>query len=383
MQDRGRVIVGLSGGVDSSVAALLLQREGYRVEGLFMKNWEEDDSEAYCSAAEDLADAQAVADRLKIPLHTVNFSTEYWDRVFAYFLEEYQAGRTPNPDVLCNREIKFKAFLDFALDNLGASSIATGHYASLDQDSQGYHLIRAVDEDKDQTYFLYMLDQMPLSHSLFPLGRLRKHEVRKIAAAAGFPNHKKKDSTGICFIGERKFRDFLRRYLPAAPGDIENPQGQVLGQHQGLMYYTLGQRQGLGIGGLRNADEAPWFVCAKDLQRNVLVAVQGHDHPWLMCSELTVEQLHWIAGYPPESPLRCVARIRHRQPLQPCWVSAADGERYRVRFDTPQRAATPGQSVVFYRDNECLGGGVIETALTPLASTGLARISHQADRMNG
>ncbi|MCU7907065.1 MAG: tRNA 2-thiouridine(34) synthase MnmA [Candidatus Thiodiazotropha sp. (ex Epidulcina cf. delphinae)] len=375
MQARERVIVGLSGGVDSSVAALLLQREGYRVEGLFMKNWEEDDSEGYCSATEDLADAQAVADCLRIPLHTVNFSTEYWDRVFVYFLEEYKAGRTPNPDVLCNREIKFKAFLDFAIDNLGASSIATGHYAALSRDSRGHHLIRAADEDKDQTYFLYMLGQMPLNHSLFPLGRLHKQAVRKIAEEAGFPNHKKKDSTGICFIGERKFRDFLQRYLPAAPGNIEDSQGQVLGRHQGLMYYTLGQRQGLGIGGLRDADETPWFVGAKDLQRNVLVAVQGHDHPRLMCNELIVEQLHWIAGYPPKSPLRCLARIRHRQPLQPCRTSVIGGERYRVAFDTRQRAATPGQSIVFYHDNECLGGGIIEAALTSSASTGAPRHS--------
>jgi tRNA-specific 2-thiouridylase len=359
-----RVIVGLSGGVDSSVAALLLQRQGYQVEGLFMKNWEEDDSGDYCSAAEDLADAQAVADCLRIPLHRVNFSAEYWDRVFAYFLEEYGAGRTPNPDVLCNREIKFKAFLDHALDNLQASVIATGHYAGVERDQEGHHLLRAEDEDKDQTYFLYMLDQRPLSHTLFPLARLSKHQVREIARSAGFPNHKKKDSTGICFIGERKFRDFLQRFLPAQPGDIEDPQGNLLGRHQGLIYYTLGQRQGLGIGGRRDGVEAPWFVAAKDLARNVLIAVQGHDHPMLMCNRLTANQMHWIAACPPSGPMECLARIRHRQPLQSCRIAAVDDHRYEVEFDSPQRAATPGQSIVLYQNHRCLGGGIIEQAET-------------------
>ena len=365
MQDKQKIIVGLSGGVDSSVAALLLQQQGYNVEGLFMKNWEEDDNEAYCSAAEDLADAQAVADRLSIRLHTVNFATEYWDRVFAYFLDEYKAGRTPNPDVLCNREIKFKAFLDYATQQLGAVSIATGHYAALKRDDRGYHLIRALDEGKDQTYFLYMLGQKPLSHSRFPLGELSKQQVRKIAEQAGFPNHKKKDSTGICFIGERKFRDFLQRFLPATPGDIEDPQGNNLGRHQGLMYYTLGQRQGLGIGGRKNAREAPWFVAAKDLQRNVLIAVQGHDHPLLMCRELVSGQLHWVAGQGPEQPFESQARIRHRQPLQPCRVFPLGDQRCRVVFETPQRAATPGQSLVLYQDQKCLGGGVIESTDAP------------------
>ncbi|MEW8589627.1 MAG: tRNA 2-thiouridine(34) synthase MnmA [Candidatus Thiodiazotropha endolucinida] len=360
MADKGRVIVGLSGGVDSSVAALLLQQQGYQVEGLFMKNWEEDDSEDYCSAAEDLADAQAVAECLKIPLYTVNFSSEYWDRVFAYFLEEYGAGRTPNPDVLCNREIKFKAFLDHAIDQLQASIIATGHYAAVEKDDEGYHLHRAKDEDKDQTYFLYMLGQRALSHSLFPLAQLNKHQVREIAQKAGFPNHKKKDSTGICFIGERKFRDFLQRFLPAQPGDIEDPQGNPLGRHHGLIYYTLGQRQGLGIGGRRDSIEAPWFVAAKDLRRNVLIAVQGHDHPMLMRQELTANQMHWVAGRPPSDPLQCLAKIRHRQPLQSCRILRRDDRRYQVVFDSAQRAATPGQSIVFYHDNRCLGGGIIE-----------------------
>jgi tRNA-specific 2-thiouridylase len=364
MPDKGRVIVGLSGGVDSSVAALLLQQQGYWVEGLFMKNWEEDDSADYCSAAEDLADARAVADCLKIPLHTVNFAAEYWDRVFAYFLDEYSAGRTPNPDVLCNREIKFKAFLDHAVDHLQASMIATGHYAAVTKDETGYHLQRAMDEDKDQTYFLYMLGQRPLSHSLFPLAQLNKHQVREIAQKAGFPNHKKKDSTGICFIGERKFRDFLQRFLPAQPGDIVDAQGNLLGGHQGLIYYTLGQRQGLGIGGRRDSDEAPWFVAAKDIRRNRLIAVQGHDHPMLMSHRLTINQMHWVAGHPPPDPSRCLARIRHRQPLQPCRINTRTDLRYEVIFDSPQRAATPGQSIVLYHNDRCLGGGIIEETET-------------------
>ncbi|MCU7879241.1 MAG: tRNA 2-thiouridine(34) synthase MnmA [Candidatus Thiodiazotropha sp. (ex Lucinoma aequizonata)] len=360
MHDRGRVIVGLSGGVDSSVAALLLQQQGYQVEGLFMKNWTEDDTGDYCTAVEDLADAQAVTDCMKIPLHTVNFSSEYWDRVFAYFLDEYGAGRTPNPDVLCNREIKFNAFLEHAIDQLDASAIATGHYASVSHDSKSFQLLRAADEDKDQTYFLYMLGQKPLSHSLFPLGQLKKQQVRDMAEKTGFPNHKKKDSTGICFIGERKFPDFLQRFLPASPGNIEDSQGKIIGHHQGLMYYTLGQRQGLGIGGLRDASEAPWFVGAKDLKRNVLIAVQGHDHPMLMCSKLAAGQLHWVAGSPPTTPQQCQAKIRHRQSLQSCQISAQENDRYHIVFDRPQRAATPGQSIVFYHNNVCLGGGIIE-----------------------
>jgi tRNA-specific 2-thiouridylase len=368
MTDRGRVIVGLSGGVDSSVAALLLQQQGYQVEGLFMKNWEEDDSAEYCSAAKDLADAQAVAACLGIPLHSVNFSTEYWDRVFAYFLEEYGAGRTPNPDVLCNREIKFKAFLDHAIDHLKATTIATGHYAAVNKDETGYHLGMAMDRDKDQTYFLYMLGQRALSHSLFPLSQLSKRQVRAIAEKAGFPNHKKKDSTGICFIGERKFRDFLQRFLPAQPGDIEDIDGNRIGQHQGLIYYTLGQRQGLGIGGRADSVEAPWFVASKDLDRNVLIAVQGHDHPMLMCHRLTAYQMHWVAGHPPADSMRCLARIRHRQPLQACHISTGSDQRYQVLFDSPQRAATPGQSIVFYLDNQCLGGGIIEKSETKQAT---------------
>ncbi|MCP3866925.1 MAG: tRNA 2-thiouridine(34) synthase MnmA [Gammaproteobacteria bacterium] len=354
-----KVIVGLSGGVDSSVAALLLKNQGYQVEGLFMKNWEEDDEQGYCAAAEDLSDAQAVAERLEIPLHTVNFATEYWDRVFEYFLAEYKAGRTPNPDVLCNREIKFRAFLDHAL-SLGAKGIATGHYARTTLEDGTVHMRRAKDENKDQTYFLYMLGQSQLTPSQFPLGDIDKGVVRDLARQAGFPNHKKKDSTGICFIGERKFRDFLSRYLPATPGRIETPEGRYLADHQGLMYYTLGQRKGLGIGGRAGATEAPWFVVAKELPGNKLIVAQDHDHPLLLKTSLTASQLHWVAGHPPTVPLTCLARIRHRQPLQRCEIIAVEDDRCQVRFEKQQRAITPGQSVVFYLLDDCLGGGTID-----------------------
>ncbi|MDJ0805801.1 MAG: tRNA 2-thiouridine(34) synthase MnmA [Gammaproteobacteria bacterium] len=355
-----RIIVGMSGGVDSSVAALLLKEQGYQVEGLFMKNWEEDDKDDYCSAAQDLQDAQCVCEHLKIPLHSVNFATEYWDRVFAYFLHEYRSGRTPNPDVICNKEIKFKAFLEYALEALGAERIATGHYARVIDLAGDYRLQRAMDENKDQTYFLYLLNQQQLSRSLFPIGHLHKRQVRQLAESAGFANHRKKDSTGICFIGERKFRDFLSRYLPANPGIIEDTQGLEIGYHQGLMYYTLGQRQGLGIGGRKDSPEAPWFVVRKDLERNVLVAAQGHEHPLLMSRELLIEQLHWISDSHPPLPARFLARVRHRQPLQPCEIRPQDAD-YRITFETPQRAATPGQSVVFYDSLDCLGGGIIKS----------------------
>ncbi len=356
----GNVIVGLSGGVDSAVAALRLLEQGWQVRGLFMKNWEEDDDEGYCAAAADLQDARAVANRLGIELLTVNFSAEYWDRVFEHFLAEYRAGRTPNPDVLCNSEIKFRAFLDHALE-LGADRIATGHYARVEHAAEGSRMLLAADADKDQTYFLHRLDQRQLSHSLFPLGDLPKQEVRRIAERAGFPNHAKKDSTGICFIGERRFRDFLARYLPARPGDIEDPDGRIVGRHNGLMYYTIGQRQGLGIGGRRGADEAPWFVAAKDLERNVLIAVQGHNHPLLLHRSLEASQLSWIEGSPPDPlPYSCLARIRHRHALQPCRIVTLEGERCTVHFQQPQRAIAPGQSAVFYAAERCLGGGVIE-----------------------
>jgi tRNA-specific 2-thiouridylase len=355
---RTKIIVGLSGGVDSSVAALRLVEEGYRVEGLFMKNWEEDDTEEYCSAAADLDDAAAVAGHLGIRLHTVNFSSEYWDRVFAYFLAEYRAGRTPNPDVLCNKEIKFRAFLDHAL-GLGAHKIATGHYARLVEHAGGWELHQATDREKDQTYFLYRLDQEQLAHSVFPLADLKKDAVRRIARDAGFVTHAKKDSTGICFIGERRFRDFLVRYLPASPGDIETPDGHVIGRHHGLMYYTIGQRQGIGVGGVADAADAPWYVARKDLERNVLTIVQGHDHPLLLAAALLASQAHWIAGVAPRLPLACHARCRHRQPLQACTVHVDRGILH-VEFANAQRAVTPGQSIVFYDGNNCLGGAVID-----------------------
>ncbi len=354
------IMVGLSGGVDSSVAALRLIEQGHRVEGLFMKNWEEDDSSEYCSAAEDLADATAVAQTLGIKLHTVNFSSEYWDRVFSHFLDEYRAGRTPNPDVLCNREIKFKAFLDYALQ-LGAKAIATGHYAGIEKHDDGYQLIRAKDDNKDQTYFLYLLNQHQLSHARFPLWDIDKTDVRAMALKAGLQTHNKKDSTGICFIGERRFGDFLSQYLPAQPGNIETPEGEKLGTHQGLMYYTIGQRQGLGIGGVKGSGETPWFVAAKDLQRNVLIAVQGKQHPLLFAPALLAKQIHWIAQ-PPRLPMRCLARCRHRQPLQPCSVTLQEHDTLHVAFDEPQRAITPGQAIVFYQQQVCLGGATIEQA---------------------
>ena len=357
-----RIIVGLSGGVDSSVAALRLKQAGWDVTGLFMKNWEEDDDAEYCAASADLADAQAVADRIGIELHTVNFATEYWARVFAHFLAEYRAGRTPNPDVLCNREIKFRAFLDHAL-GMGAQHIATGHYAAVGTAANGLRTLkRARDEAKDQTYFLYMLDQRALRHSLFPLADLDKAAVRALAADADLPTAGKKDSTGICFIGERRFSDFLARYLPAQPGDILDPHGARIGTHRGLMFYTLGQRHGLGIGGQAGAAEAPWFVIEKDLTNNRLIVAQGHDHPRLYAGSLRASQLHWIAGHAPVGGERYQARCRHRQALQGCTAVIHD-DRMDVMFDRPQRALTPGQSVVLYRDQVCLGGGIIEAAM--------------------
>jgi tRNA-specific 2-thiouridylase len=355
-----QVIVGLSGGVDSSIAAWLLIEQGYEVQGLFMKNWEEDDDADYCAAAADLEDARAVAERLGIPLRTVNFASEYWDRVFACFLDEYRQARTPNPDVLCNKEIKFRAFLDYAV-GLGAGHIATGHYARTTRDASGYHLRMGLDADKDQTYFLHLLNQSQLACSLFPLGTLQKEEVRERARRLGLPTAEKKDSTGICFIGERRFRDFLSRYLPSDPGPIETTGGDRIGEHQGLAYYTIGQRQGLGIGGIRGSHEAPWFVATKDRERNTLVVVQGHDHPLLMSNRLSANRLHWIAGEPPAAPpFACRARLRHRQAPQDCMVETLGEDRCTVRFWRPQRAVTPGQSAVLYRDDECLGGAVIE-----------------------
>ncbi len=364
MSSTGHVVVGLSGGVDSAVAALLLRQRGWRVTAVFMKNWEEDDKADYCAAAEDLKDARAVAEKLDIPLHTINFSSEYWDRVFSLFLAEYRAFRTPNPDVLCNREIKFRAFLEHAIA-LGADAIATGHYARVVKDDKACHLLRCKDENKDQTYFLYQLDQSQLRHTLFPLADLSKPEVRELAREAGLPNFERKDSTGICFIGEHRFREFLSRFLPASPGEIHTEDGRAIGTHQGLMYYTLGQRQGLGIGGVAGASEAPWFVIRKDIPANRLIVAQGHDHPALLSRCLRASQLHWIQAEAPPAGAPLLARIRHRQPLCACRIEqhAADG--CIIAFDQPQRAATPGQSIVFYRDRECLGGGIIEEGYNP------------------
>ena len=357
-----QVIVGMSGGVDSSVAALLLREQGYRVEGLFMKNWDEDDGTEYCTARADLADAQAVCDRLGIHLHTANFAAEYWDRVFEHFLAEYGAGRTPNPDILCNKEIKFKAFLDYALE-LGADYIATGHYARIgDVANKRAQLLKGLDPHKDQSYFLHAVSGEQFAKTLFPVGELPKPRVRDIAKAHGLVTHDKKDSTGICFIGERRFKDFLQRYLPAQPGAIETIDGRAIGKHHGLMYHTIGQRQGLGIGGLQGAGDEPWYVVDKDLSRNVLVVAQGSEHPRLFKQALALSEIHWIGAAEPQLPLRCRAKVRYRQADQDC-VLSRDGATYRLQFDQPQRAITPGQSAVLYLDELCLGGGIIERAL--------------------
>jgi len=355
-----RIALGLSGGVDSAVAALLLKQAGHHVTAVFMKNWDDDDDAGYCPAEQDLRDARDICERLDIELQTISFSAEYWNRVFSHFLEEYRAGRTPNPDILCNQEIKFHAFLDYALTH-GAGAIATGHYARIDNDGTT-HLLRAVDRSKDQTYFLHTLNQTQLSHSLFPIGHLEKQEVRDLAARAGLRNHDKKDSTGICFIGERKFRDFLARYLPPRPGEIRTLDNEVIGEHQGLMFHTIGQRQGLGIGGRKVSSGEPWYVAAKDPEHNVLRVVQGVNHPALFHRRLHTGHLHWIAGSPPPLPLACTARIRYRQPDQPCLLSPAPDDGGIVEFREAQRAVTPGQSVVFYNGEVCLGGGVIEAA---------------------
>ncbi|WP_342755225.1 tRNA 2-thiouridine(34) synthase MnmA [Pantoea sp. MBD-2R] len=358
-----KVIVGMSGGVDSSVSAWLLQQQGYQVEGLFMKNWEEDDGEEYCTAAEDLADAQAVCDKLGIHLHTVNFAAEYWDNVFEHFLEEYKAGRTPNPDILCNKEIKFKAFLEFAAEDLGADFIATGHYVRRQDVNGKSQLLRGLDDNKDQSYFLYTLSHEQIAQSLFPVGELAKPEVRRIAEELELVTAKKKDSTGICFIGERKFRDFLGRYLPAQPGTIVSTEGDVVGEHQGLMYHTLGQRKGLGIGGTKEGSEEPWYVVDKDVAKNLLVVAQGHEHPRLMSVGLIAQQLHLVDRETLTTPLRCTVKTRYRQTDIPCTVTPLGADRLEVRFDEPVAAVTPGQSAVFYLNEVCLGGGIIEERL--------------------
>jgi tRNA-specific 2-thiouridylase len=371
---RQRIVVGLSGGVDSAVSAWLLKQQGHEVVGVFMKNWEDDDDSEYCSSNIDFVDAAAVADVIGIELEHVNFAADYKERVFAEFLREYQAGRTPNPDVLCNAEIKFKAFLDHAVA-LGAEKIATGHYARtrFDVATQRQQLLKGLDPAKDQSYFLHRLTQAQLARTLFPVGELPKTEVRRLAAEIGLPNAKKKDSTGICFIGERPFRDFLQRYLSQAPGPMLDEQGREVGRHVGLSFYTLGQRQGLGIGGVRegaSADglHAPWYVAHKDLQHNSLHVVQGHDHPWLQATALVAEDCSWIAG-PAPAPGRLGAKARYRQAdagglMQPT-------ERgFALAFDQPQWAVTPGQSAVLYDGDVCLGGGVIVSATVPALADG-------------
>jgi tRNA-specific 2-thiouridylase len=363
------VVVGMSGGVDSSVAAWLLKEQGFDVVGVFMKNWEDDDTDEHCTSRADLVDAASVADVIGIELCAVNFAREYRERVFAHFLRDYAAGRTPNPDVLCNSEIKFRAFLDHAL-GLGAAHVATGHYARVDHAADGRSVLRkARDAAKDQTYFLHRLTQEQLAPVLFPLGGLAKREVRSLAQRAGLPTFAKKDSTGICFIGERPFREFLARYLPRAPGPIVTPEGDVVGRHEGLAYYTLGQRQGLGVGGRRGAGEGAWYVAGKDMARNRLVVAHGRDHPLLWTDRLEAAEPHWIAGEAPRLPGRYAAKTRYRMADAPCEVRFASAERLALRFDAPQWAPTPGQYAVLYDGDVCLGGGVIEPAAAAAASS--------------
>jgi tRNA-uridine 2-sulfurtransferase len=366
-----RVVVGMSGGVDSSVTAWLLKEQGYDVVGLFMKNWEDDDDSEYCSTRQDWLDVVSVADLIGIDVEAVNFAAEYKDRVFAEFLREYSAGRTPNPDVLCNAEIKFKAFLDHAVE-LGAQTIATGHYARLRQDTDGrFQLLKAADLSKDQSYFLHRLNQQQLSRTIFPLGEIPKTEVRAIAERIGLPNAKKKDSTGICFIGERPFRDFLNRYLPTQPGPMKTPDERVVGAHIGLAFYTLGQRKGIGLGGSRDSNGEPWFAAAKDIAANTLYVVQGHEHPWLLSHALRAENTSWVAGEPPPDGLLCGAKTRYRQSDAPCRFVAVRSlpDHFELAFESAQWAVTPGQSAVLYDGDVCLGGGIITGTHTSHSNT--------------
>lgn len=348
-----KVVVGISGGVDSAVSALLLKRAGYDVTGVFMYNWEDDDPDGVCEALQDTKSAMAVCEHLGIPLKTVNFAKEYWDRVFEYFLEEHRAGRTPNPDILCNKEIKFKAFLDYAISQ-GADRIATGHYALLRERDGRTRLLKARDGNKDQTYFLCAVPYDALARTLFPIGELTKPEVRRLALEAGLPNYDRPDSTGICFIGERNYKNFLAKYMPAQPGEMRTPEGELKGRHDGLMYYTLGQRQGLGVGGPGGA----WYVVGKDLQQNILYIAQGEEHALLYHRTLFADSPHWLHGAP-ASGAHLAAKTRYRQPDQPCHIEHSSDGTLRVDFDSPQRAITPGQSVVFYDGDECLGGARI------------------------
>ncbi|KTC66169.1 tRNA (5-methylaminomethyl-2-thiouridylate)-methyltransferase (plasmid) [Legionella adelaidensis] len=354
-----KVIVGMSGGVDSSVAAWLLREQGYEVEGLFMKNWEQDDKDGYCAAAIDLADAQTVCDQLGIKLHTVNFSEEYFQRVFDHFLNEYEKARTPNPDVLCNKEIKFNAFLQHAL-SLGADFIATGHYARVKVDKDIGYLYKSKDREKDQTYFLHAVNPKALAKTLFPIGDYFKKEVRAMAEELNLVTKNKKDSTGICFIGEKRFKTFLNEFMLAKPGEIKDTFGNVLGKHDGLMFYTLGQRQGLGIGGIQKGNDEPWYVVDKEVASNTLVVAQGSQHPRLFSQGLICSKIHWLSEKEPLLPLTCFAKTRYRQEDQACVISPCDNEQHYVMFSNFQRAITPGQYVVFYDKNQCLGGATIE-----------------------
>jgi tRNA-specific 2-thiouridylase len=375
---RGRIVVGLSGGVDSAVSAWLLKEQGWEVIGLFMKNWEDDDDAGYCSTRQDWIDAASVADVVGIDIEAVNFAAEYRDRVFAEFLREYSAGRTPNPDVLCNAEIKFKAFLDHAM-RMGAACIATGHYARVrrvdDPSAPGgvrHELLRGLDPGKDQSYFLHRLNQSQLARTVFPVGELPKPEVRALARRIGLPNHAKKDSTGICFIGERPFREFLNRYLPTAPGPILTDTGRQVGEHVGLAFYTIGQRKGIGVGGQKSGSGDAWYVARKDMAANVLVVVQGHDHPWLQAGRLRADDVHWVAGAAPAPDAPLGAKTRYRQVDAPCRLrlDPSDAAAFGLEFDAPQWAVTPGQSAVLYRGDVCLGGGVIASALPAVAAAG-------------
>lgn len=361
--DVGTITVALSGGVDSAVSALSLLQAGYTVEAVFMKNWEEDDTNEYCAAAEDLQDAERVCEQLGVPLRTVNFATEYWERVFGRFLEEYQAGRTPNPDVWCNREIKFRELYDF-LSDIGRKCVATGHYARVQKSDDGFQLLRGLDQSKDQSYFLYMLGQPELARINFPVGTLLKHQVRSAARTAGLRNYDKKGSTGICFIGERPFRAFLSQYIAPSPGPVRTPNGRIVGEHQGLHLYTLGQRQGLGIGGTKNGDGQPWYVVDKMVEEQTLIVAQGRHHPLLYSKILEAIEPTWIAGVPPQAVFRACAQSRYRQTPQACTVTVTSTG-FQTEFDEPQWAVTPGQSVVLYDADVCLGGGLIAARWTP------------------
>jgi tRNA-specific 2-thiouridylase len=371
-QQQGLIMVAMSGGVDSSVSALLLRDQEKPIAGMFMKNWEEDDRQGFCPAEQDAADAQAVADAIGIPLHRRNFAFEYWDYVFEEFLAEYRAGRTPNPDILCNREIKFKTFLEHAVE-LGAEYIATGHYVRTDCKDGIHRLLRGRDPNKDQSYFLYTIGQEQLARTLFPVGELLKPDVRIAAEKAALPVFDKKDSTGICFIGERNFKDFLSEYLPPSPGEIRTTDEHVIAQHTGLMYYTLGQRQGLGIGGLRGFSDDPWYVLHKNQASNILYAGQGHDHPWLFSQTLHAEQLSWVSGTAPVAGSKLTAKVRYRQADQECTVIEIDDKQLVLKFEQAQRAVTAGQSVVLYDSENCLGGGIISWADTPPATRNWAK----------